>query len=74
MPRFMGVCAIYSQPKASDLFRSGSTIANCFISVSTIFTMLENEEESLSHVLCELVLIFPIKFIIILLVFSVRLG
>ena len=34
------------------------------ISVSQIFTMLENEKESLLHFLCELVLMFPIKFII----------
>ena len=38
--------------------------ANCYKCVS-IFTMLENEKESPSHFLCELVLIFPIKFIIL---------
>ena len=38
------------------------------ISVSRIFTMLENEKESLLHFLCKrkLVLMFPIKSIIII--------
>ena len=36
------------------------------ISVSQLFTMLEIEVESFLHFLCELVLMFPIKFIIII--------
>ena len=60
----MGVCAIYSQIQT----KTGCVLlkfnyANCYKCVS-IFTMLENEKESLSHFLCELVLMFPIKFII----------
>ena len=58
------VCYLFANPdKGLGVFCSSSTTPTA-ISVSQIFTMLENEKESLSHLLCELVLMFPIKFII----------
>ena len=54
------------QTKVSKECFAQAQLSPTAISVSRISTMLENEKESLSHLLCELVLIFPIKFIIII--------
>ena len=62
-----GLCAIYSQTLCGCgcVLDSSSTYCQLLLVCLNYFTMLEYVKESLSHLLCDLVLMIPIKSIII---------